>query len=90
MFFPKIKSGTSSNTYYNYVYDENGDLSYEVQVTDVEETGSRKLAVIMPGCRIQSTSNKAFQFSVAGIMYTNNDGDFIPIPIPMCSWFRGF
>ena len=90
MFFPKIKSGTGSNTYYDYVYDENGDLSYEVQVTDVEDTGSRKLAVIMPGCRIQSTSNKAFQFSLAGIMYTDNYGNFIPIPIPMCSWFLGF
>ena len=90
MFFPQIKSGTSSDTDINYIYDENGDMIYDVTVTDVEDSGSRKLAVIMPGCRIQNTSSKAFQFSVAGIMYTDNNGDFTPIPIPMCSWFRGF
>ena len=90
MFFPQIKSGTSSDTDINYIYDENGDTIYEVTITDVEDSGSRKLAVIMPGCRIQTTSSKAFQFSVAGIMYTDNNGDFTPIPIPMCSWFRGF
>lgn len=86
MFFPKVKANRQSNFDSDWMPDD----TYIVHVTDVEETGNRSLAVIMPGCRIQSTSTKAFQFSVAGIMATDNDGDFTPIPIPMCSWFRGF
>jgi len=45
------------------------------------------VALIIPGFRIQSAANKAFQFGFAGI-YGNNE--ITPIPIPFVQWFRKF
>ncbi len=49
--------------------------------------GSNVLAFIMPGIRFQSTTNRAFQVSVAAIWAGN---DLVPVPIPQCSWFFQF
>ena len=44
---------------------------------------------LMPGFRVERTENKAFQFNLAGISFTN-EGDRISFPFPMCTWFYGF
>ena len=45
---------------------------------------------IMPGMRFQQTEKKAFQFALAGVCYTNSNGDLVSFPLPMCSWFLKF
>jgi len=42
-------------------------------------------ALIIPGVRLQTDDNKAFQIGFAGAYF---DGDVIPLPIPMVTWFR--
>mgnify|MGYP006110408883 CR=1 FL=1 len=42
-------------------------------------------ALIIPGVRVQTNDNKAFQIGFAGAYF---DGDVIPLPIPMVTWFR--
>jgi hypothetical protein len=44
---------------------------------------------LMPGFRVERTENKAFQFNLAGVSFTN-EGDRISFPFPMCTWFYGF
>jgi hypothetical protein len=43
------------------------------------------IALIIPGIRMQTNDNKAFQIGFAGAYF---DGDVIPLPIPMVTWFR--
>ena len=42
-------------------------------------------ALIIPGLRIQTSEDKAFQFGFAGII---TNGDAVPVPIPMIQWYR--
>ena len=42
-------------------------------------------ALIIPGVRVQTDENKAFQIGFAGAYF---DGDIVPLPIPMVTWFR--
>ena len=42
--------------------------------------------LIIPGIRIQTKRDAAFQFGFAAIL-TNNEG-LIPAPIPMLGWFK--
>ena len=44
--------------------------------------------VFMPGMRFQSSENKAFQISLAGII--GYEDDVYSFPVPMCSWFYKF
>lgn len=43
------------------------------------------IALIIPGIRMQTNDDKAFQIGFAGAYF---DGDVIPLPIPMVTWFR--
>jgi len=42
-------------------------------------------ALIIPGVRLQTNDDKAFQIGFAGAYF---DGDIVPLPIPMVTWFR--
>jgi len=42
-------------------------------------------ALLIPGLRIQTASDKAFQFGFAGI-YTSEE--FVPLPIPFVQWYK--
>lgn len=42
------------------------------------------LVVIIPGLRFSRSERKAFQFGFAGVIF---EGEAIPFPIPMLSWF---
>ncbi len=42
-------------------------------------------ALIIPGVRLQTNDDKAFQIGFAGAYF---DGDILPLPIPMVTWFR--
>jgi hypothetical protein len=42
-------------------------------------------ALLIPGLRIQTASDRAFQFGFAGI-YT--DSEFVPLPIPFVQWYK--
>lgn len=42
-------------------------------------------ALIIPGIRVQTNDDKAFQVGFAGIYF---DGEIVPLPIPMVSLFR--
>lgn len=42
-------------------------------------------ALLLPGIRLQTEPNKAFQFGFAGVII---DNDIIPFPIPMVQWYR--
>ena len=43
------------------------------------------LALIIPGIRLQTDPNRAFQFGFAGVRY---DGELAPVPFPMIQWYR--
>ena len=43
--------------------------------------------IIIPGLRIQSKNDRAFQFGFAGVYA---DGQLLPLPLPMVQWFRKF
>ena len=48
-------------------------------------TGSETFALLIPGLRIQTASDKAFQFGFAGIY---SGGDVVPLPIPFVQWYK--
>ncbi len=61
--------------------------SYSQQVDILENKKVNNIAFfLMPGFRFQSTENKAFQVSLAGVINIHNS-DITSFPIPMCSWF---
>ena len=94
MIMPQISSPKSSS----FDFDDDAEPSpdnpnniiHQVTVTDNENSGAGSLVMLMPGCRIQKTEKKAFQFSIAGVMVNDPNGDFTGFPIPLLSWFRGF
>ena len=42
-------------------------------------------ALLIPGIRWQTETNKAFQFGFAGF---SSNGEFLPLPIPVVQWYR--
>lgn len=42
-------------------------------------------ALLIPGIRLQTQNNSAFQFGFAGLIVNN---DLVPFPIPMVQWYR--
>ena len=62
---------------------------YSMVVTSYTVTERNYFFVFMPGMRFQKTDDKAFQFSLAGVLY-NNDGNINTFPIPMCAWMIKF
>lgn len=48
-------------------------------------TSNENFALLIPGLRIQTASDKAFQFGFAGI-YAG--GDLVPLPIPFVQWYK--
>jgi hypothetical protein len=58
-------------------------ISTTVSLEDYRGT----LLYLMPGMRFQSTARRAFQISMAGVSYFENDRLQFTFPVPMCSWF---
>jgi hypothetical protein len=71
-----------------YVYTTNG-MPLHTVVTE-SGTNKRVIGFLMPGVRIQSAPNKAFQFALAGGFFQRDDGTLQTFPAPMCSWFIQF
>ena len=94
MIMPQISSPKSSSFDFDDAAEPSPDnpnnFIHQVIVTDDENSGAGSLVMLMPGCRIQKTEKKAFQFSIAGVMVNDPNGDFTGFPIPLLSWFRGF
>lgn len=65
-----------------YVTDSNGYLIYSTMVVKRDIISF----FLMPGFRFQSTESKAFQVSLAGVIYKRGSDTFT-FPMPMCSWF---
>jgi hypothetical protein len=42
-------------------------------------------AILVPGIRLHTDHNRAFQFGFAGIV---SKGELLPFPFPMVQWFR--
>ncbi|MFM7311392.1 MAG: hypothetical protein ACKOZY_12345, partial [Flavobacteriales bacterium] len=68
-------------TYTDYIYDPNTG-NYNPVTERRRASGG---ALIIPGLRIQTSEDKAFQFGFAGIL---TSGTSNPIPIPMIQWYR--
>jgi hypothetical protein len=66
----------------------NSPYPYQYDVTLVDGD-DEPVFILMPGFRVERTENKAFQFNLAGVSFTN-EGDRISFPFPMCTWFYGF
>ena len=62
-----------------------GGYQHEV----VMKTNNSSALFVMPGVRFQRDERKAFQFSLAGVVINDGDGD-VSAPFPMCSWFFRF
>lgn len=54
-------------------------------VETVTTRRSPALMVFVPGIRLHTRPNAAFQFGFTGAYF---DGEFVPVPIPMLQWFR--
>ena len=65
-----------------YGTDSNG---YYTSTTTVSKENILSF-FLMPGFRFQSTESKAFQVSLAGVIYKRGPDTFT-FPMPMCSWF---
>ncbi|MDR9418784.1 hypothetical protein [Gracilimonas sp.] len=63
---------------FSFVFD-----SFIVSGTGNDDSG----ALLIPGLRLQSSPDKAFQIGFAGIAA---EGELIPFPLPMLQWFRRF
>ena len=91
IFFGK---STKTTTVWDYVYDPvTGvyDYVYTTYTADYRNT----IAFFMPGMRFQSGPKSAFQFALAGVIYSEkntktNVRDVMSFPLPQCSWFFKF
>ena len=82
--------------------DEERDYSYEygpgpfgsqvISTTVTKADQKRSIFLFMPGMRFQSNPDRAFQFVLAGVTYTDpsEKGEPVTFPVPMCSWFVKF
>ena len=76
--------GKSENNYYSYYTNSYFSTKYK-----------NTIAFFMPGMRFQSGPKTAFQFALAGVIYSEknmktNSSDLISFPVPQCSWFFKF
>ena len=63
-----------------------GKVSFIFDSFIVPINGNQSIfALIIPGVRLQTNDDKAFQIGFAGAYF---DGDVVPLPIPMITWFR--
>ena len=83
-----------TKTYYNYTYNPFTG-TYDYLLTTSTNTYKNTIAFFMPGMRFQSGPKSAFQFALAGVIYsernvTKNTSDVMAFPVPQCSWFIKF
>ncbi len=85
---------TKKTTSYDYIYNPitNG---YEYMPTTTSSVVRNTLGFFMPGMRFQSGPKSAFQFALAGVIFTEkntttNKRTTRSFPIPQCSWFFKF
>jgi hypothetical protein len=89
IFFGK-STKTSSN---GYVYNPiTGSYDYVGTSATVYRN---TIAFFMPGMRFQSGPKSAFQFALAGVIYSEkntktNYNNILSFPVPQCSWFIKF
>lgn len=85
--FIVLPGGYREFTEYNFDYSYDpvtGNYSEKITaVTKKERRGG--ITLLIPGIRLQTEPNKAFQFGFAGLYF---DGELIPTPIPMVTWYR--
>ena len=68
------------------VFDSFIVLPTTVQEGETQATKTKPgIALIIPGVRIQTSDDKAFQFGFTGL---NIDSKWAPVPIPMLQWFK--
>ena len=92
IFFGSKKEKTYSS--YNYTYNPITGM-YDYMWTTSTNSYKNTIAFFMPGMRFQSGPKSAFQFALAGVIYsernvTNNTSDVTAFPVPQCSWFIKF
>jgi hypothetical protein len=66
--------------------DNFGNPTYTTEYVPVTQKTRTTAFFLMPGFRFQSTENKAFQISLAGVININSSNT-TSFPLPMCSWF---
>ena len=88
--------GKSERTTYGYypVFNPLTGTYYNDWTTSTN-TYKNTIAFFMPGMRFQSGPKSAFQFALAGVVYsernvTDNISDVMAFPVPQCSWFIKF
>ncbi|MFO7999296.1 MAG: hypothetical protein R6U86_09990 [Bacteroidales bacterium] len=74
--------------YYDHLefIDQYDPVTGDYYFTEVTRRKRREgLALLIPGIRLQTDPDRAFQFGFAGIRF---DGAFAATPIPMVQWYR--
>lgn len=71
---------------YTLTTDDFGNATYVTEYVQVNQKIRTTAFFLMPGFRFQSTENKAFQISLAGVININGSKT-TSFPLPMCSWF---
>jgi hypothetical protein len=71
--------------YTEYVYFFNPTTGYDEYRAVTRKKRRGGLTLLIPGIRLQTDPNKAFQFGFGGAYV---DGELIPTPIPMLQWYR--
>lgn len=66
--------------------DNLGNPTYTTEYVPVTQKTRTTAFFLMPGFRFQSSENKAFQISLAGVININGSNT-TSFPLPMCSWF---
>lgn len=66
------------------LFPNKGDIIVD-EYGNIFNSGTRGLALIIPGLRWHQGEGKAFQFGFTGIVV---NGELAPIPIPMVQWYR--
>jgi hypothetical protein len=84
--------GNGSSSGGTAVYSVGGLLKASKKVSVVfdsfifpRQTGASGGAILIPGVRVQTDKNKAFQFGFGGVI---SGKEALPIPIPMVQWYR--
>lgn len=72
--------------YYDNVTNQWVDPRFRINVTLEQESGF--VMMFLPGLRFQKNEKRAFQCTLAGVVYNGNEN--ISFPFPMCTWFFRF
>ncbi|MDP2187247.1 MAG: hypothetical protein Q8J69_01060 [Sphingobacteriaceae bacterium] len=86
-----FKRDVPTNRYQNE-YNRNTGFSTTVITRRIEKRETLAF-FMMPGMRVNSTENSAFQFSLAGVsvrQVTDGAVEAFSFPMPLCSWFYTF